>query len=131
MKTAMKRKIILGLIVATLTYVVLAFIFMWPPVVREWSPANFACVNNLRQIDAAVNEWALENGKHAGDLVTLEQIKPYIKLDSHGEIPRCPAGGKYTVTVVGAPPTCSLGTTNRIRLGLFYWENIGPHHRLP
>jgi hypothetical protein len=120
---------------------VFAYIFMWWPVVQNyWSchpaPASqAACISNLRQIDAAVNEWALENKKRAGDPVTLDQLKPYIKLNSLGEIPGCPWGGKYFVTVVGAPPTCSLGTnsdTARIRRDYFYWETIpGSQHRLP
>ena len=32
---------------------------------RATSQAN-ACINNMRQIDAAVNEWALEQGKTTG-----------------------------------------------------------------
>jgi hypothetical protein len=82
-------------------------------------------------MDAAINQWALENGKHAGDPVTLEQIKPYIKLNRSGEIPGCPDGGKYIITVVGVPPVCSLGTTSRIRTSFFYWEDSGSRHRLP
>jgi len=51
------------------------------------NPAN-ACINNLRQIDAAKNEWALENGKSNGVIVTENNIKSYIKLDSSGNIPK-------------------------------------------
>jgi hypothetical protein len=125
--------------VVVLAWCVLAYIFMWPPVVRELrvaratSSAN-VCLNNLRQIDAAVDEWALENKKHAGDPVTFEDIKPYIKLNSREEIPGCPEGGKYSITVVGAPPICSLGTNmaTRIRRDYFFWEeNPSWKHRLP
>jgi hypothetical protein len=75
------------------------------------SPAN-ACINNLRQIDAAINEWALENKKTNGTPVTENDIKPYIKLNSAKNIPGCPAGGKYTLGKVGDIPqvTCSLST---------------------
>jgi hypothetical protein len=130
--------------VMVLAWLILSYVFMWPPVVRniKWEQnraraksSGYACQNNLRQIDAAVNQWALEHGKRAGEPVTLEDIQPYIKLNSHGEIPGCPWGGKYSVTVVGAPPTCSLGTnsdTARIRSDYFYWETIpGSQHRLP
>jgi hypothetical protein len=68
-----------------------------------------ACINNLRQIDAAKNEWALENGKTNGVIATENDIKPYIKLDSSGNIPKCPAGGIYTIGKVGEKPTCSIG----------------------
>jgi outer membrane lipoprotein-sorting protein len=67
-----------------------------------------ACINNLRQIDAAKNEWALEKGKPNGTAVTEADIKPYIKLDASGNLPKCPAGGTYTIGKVGEKPTCSI-----------------------
>jgi hypothetical protein len=67
-----------------------------------------ACINNLRQIDAAENQWALENHKKTGDPVTEADIKPYIKLDANGNLPKCPAGGKYTLGKLGETPTCSI-----------------------
>jgi outer membrane lipoprotein-sorting protein len=67
-----------------------------------------ACINNLRQIDAAKNQFALENKKTTGDVVTEADIKPYIKLDADGNLPKCPAGGKYVIGKVGENPTCSI-----------------------
>ena len=67
-----------------------------------------ACINNLRQIDGAKNQFALEKGKALGAAVTEADIKPYIKLDANGNLPKCPAGGKYTIGKVGEPPTCSI-----------------------
>jgi outer membrane lipoprotein-sorting protein len=67
-----------------------------------------ACITNLRQIDGAKNEWALEKGKKNGDPVTEADIKPYIKLDANGNFPKCPGGGKYTIGKVGELPTCSI-----------------------
>jgi len=72
-----------------------------------------ACINNLRQIDSAKQEWALENGKTNGTVCTENDIKPYIKLDASGNIAKCPQGGTYTIGKVGEPPTCSLGKTTR------------------
>jgi hypothetical protein len=71
------------------------------------------CINNLRQIDAAINEWALEKGKTNGTVVTENDIKPYLKLGPDGQLPKCPMGGKYIFGKVGNIPqvTCSLGTT--------------------
>jgi prepilin-type N-terminal cleavage/methylation domain-containing protein len=81
---------------------------------RATSQAN-ACINNLRQIDAAVNQFALENGKKTGDAAPslTGDLTPYIKLNAAGAIPPCPAAGSYTVGTVGATPqvTCSLGST--------------------
>jgi hypothetical protein len=83
------------------------------------SPAN-ACINNLRQIDTAINEWARENGKTNGTVVTENDIKPYIKLNSKSNVPGCPSGGKYIYGKVGDIPqiTCSLSTAT-------------PAHKLP
>lgn len=78
---------------------------------RATSQAN-ACINNLRQIDAAANQFALDHGKKAGDAINFpNDLTPYIKLDSQGKIPSCPAGGIYSLKKVGDAPTCSLGTT--------------------
>jgi prepilin-type N-terminal cleavage/methylation domain-containing protein len=79
---------------------------------RATSQAN-ACINNLRQIDAAINEWALETGKSNGAAVTsVATVSGYIKLNSAGSVPSCPASGTYTVTSVGSTPqvSCSLST---------------------
>jgi prepilin-type N-terminal cleavage/methylation domain-containing protein len=73
-----------------------------------------ACINNLRQIESAVQEMAIEKGKRVGDTVTYpDDITPYIKLNSAGSIPVCPAGGTYSLLTVGTIPqaVCSLSTT--------------------
>jgi prepilin-type N-terminal cleavage/methylation domain-containing protein len=78
---------------------------------RATSQAN-ACINNLRQIDAAANQFALEKGKTSGsNIVLTTDLTPYIKLNSAGSIPPCPAGGTYSDAIVGSSPTCSLGNT--------------------
>jgi hypothetical protein len=83
----------------------------------EVSPARAAayantCINNLRQIDAALNQFALEAGKRTGDPVNFpNDLTPYIRLNSKGEIPSCPEGGVYSVIRVGDTPTCSLSNT--------------------
>jgi hypothetical protein len=78
---------------------------------RRTTPAK-ACINNLRQIDAAANEFALEHSKTNGDAINYpNDLTPYIKLNSQGKIPPCPSGGIYSIKKVGEVPTCSLGTT--------------------
>jgi len=76
---------------------------------RATAQAN-ACINNLRQIDAAENQWALEAGQTTGATVVNADLTPYIKLNSNNDIPGCPAGGTYTINPVGQNPTCSLST---------------------
>ena len=80
---------------------------------RATSQMN-ACINNLRQIDAAANEFALEKGKKTADAIVMNtDLTPYIKLNSASSIPGCPAKGTYTVGKVGDSPqvSCSVGTT--------------------
>ncbi len=69
---------------------------------RATSQEN-ACINNLRQIDAAKNEWALEKNKTASDVPAREDLLPYLR-----SWPTCPAGGTYTIGPVGEKPTCSI-----------------------
>jgi len=77
---------------------------------RATSQAN-ACINNLRQIDAAANQFALEKGKTTGSAITLSiDLTPYIKLNSANSLPPCPAGGTYAIPTVGTNPTCTLST---------------------
>lgn len=76
---------------------------------RTTSQQN-ACINNLRQLDGAVQQWALETKKGPTDTVALTDITGYIKLDSTGNLPGCPSSGTYNVQNVGAAPTCSKST---------------------
>ncbi|HEX9046277.1 MAG TPA: prepilin-type N-terminal cleavage/methylation domain-containing protein [Verrucomicrobiae bacterium] len=86
---------------------------------RATSQAN-ACINNLRQIDAAANQFALEQHRTTGNTYSYpDDLTPYIKLNSANSIPPCPAGGSYTAGTVGTAPTCSLNNT------------VSPGHYLP
>ena len=77
---------------------------------RATSQAN-ACINNLRQIDAAANQFALEKGKSTGASITLTtDLTPYIRLNSANSLPPCPAGGSYAIATVGTNPTCTLSS---------------------
>jgi myosin heavy subunit len=64
-----------------------------------------ACVNNLRQIDMAKQQWALENKKTADAVPTAQDLLPYF---SDRVFPVCPSGGIYTINAVGELPTCSI-----------------------
>lgn len=68
------------------------------------------CINNLRQIDAAKQEWGIENKKSAADIPTWNDLKPYLGRGD-GVLPKCPLGGIYTIGALSNSPTCSLGTT--------------------
>ena len=70
------------------------------------------CISNLTKIEAAANQFAMENGKQTGDFINYPtDLRPYIKLTRLGEIPECPARGTYEMPSVGAFPTCSLSNS--------------------
>ncbi|MFO7871993.1 MAG: hypothetical protein R6V03_11265, partial [Kiritimatiellia bacterium] len=64
-----------------------------------------ACINNLRMINAAKAQVALERNLKDGDIVNPEWIKEYLR---GGVIPSCPAGGAYKINPAGADPECSV-----------------------
>ena len=86
---------------------------------RATSQAN-ACINNLRKIDDAASQFAIERGKSTGDPVSLNRdLTPYIKMNSAGKLPICPARGTYSIENIGDQPTCSISTS------------VAPSHLLP
>jgi prepilin-type N-terminal cleavage/methylation domain-containing protein len=80
---------------------------------RATSQAN-ACINNMRQIDSAIQQVSMAKGLSYGANITYpSDLTPYIKLNSAGSIPPCPAGGTYMPQIIGTNPSvlCTLGTT--------------------
>jgi prepilin-type N-terminal cleavage/methylation domain-containing protein len=71
-----------------------------------------ACINNMRQIDSAIQQISLEKNLRAGDTINSADLTPYIKLNSASSIPGCPANGIYAIQPVGSTPsvTCSLSS---------------------
>ena len=73
---------------------------------RETSQTN-ECIANLREIDSAAQNWALELNKTASDSYDLPTIRAYL---NHDVLPTCPAGGNYGPGLtVGLPPICTVG----------------------
>ena len=70
---------------------------------RSTSRTN-TCINNLRQLNSAKDQWAMENAKTETDSVTLPDVAPFIK----GGVPICPASGTYQFTVVRTGATCTV-----------------------
>jgi prepilin-type N-terminal cleavage/methylation domain-containing protein len=67
-----------------------------------------SCIANLKQIQSAKEQWAMDEKKAgtdspgAGDLYGASL---YIKT-----APVCPSGGTYTIDVVDTDPTCDVAT---------------------
>jgi chromosome segregation ATPase len=64
-----------------------------------------ACINNLRQIDAAKQQWALEKNKTTEAVPVAADLLPYL---AGGTFPVCPSGGIYTINSCGDLPSCSI-----------------------
>ena len=88
-----------------------------PSFVKARSDARAkACVNNLRLIDAAKEQWAMATNKPNGynaaaafTAIEIGEINEYLK---GGVTPTCPAKGIYDYTTIGTNPTCSYAATN-------------------
>jgi hypothetical protein len=78
----------------------------------HWSSAAAGCINSLRQIQAAKEQWALEQHKTTNDIPTWDDLRPWFREDWQPVCPRT----NYTIGRVGEYPTCVIG---------------GPHHTLP
>ena len=72
---------------------------------RESSRAK-SCVSNLKQIDSAKEQWAMDNKKTSADTPATTDLygtTKYVK-----STPSCPASGTYTINAVGTSPACSV-----------------------
>lgn len=68
--------------------------------------ARNVCIANLKQVDGAIQQWALENRKVANSSVDLQGFLPYLKGSM---LPLCPSGGAYRPgRTVSAVPTCTI-----------------------
>ena len=71
---------------------------------RESSRAK-SCIANLKQIDSAKEQWAMDNKKVTGDSAGFSDLvgtDKYIK-----STPACPSSGTYDIKGLGTAPTCS------------------------
>lgn len=66
------------------------------------------CVSNLRQIDGAMEQWAMYNNIPAGTIPSPSQEDDIYNYVDGGK-PFCPAHGEYSLHSIGSHPqvTCS------------------------
>ena len=83
-----------------------------PNFVKARNPAQAnACINNLRQFETALQEFAIDQKLPSNSSYLMSDLKPYLRLNSSGQLPVCPAGGIYTEgAAITNSPTCSLST---------------------
>jgi prepilin-type N-terminal cleavage/methylation domain-containing protein len=71
-----------------------------------------ACINNLRIIDAAMNQYALEAGKKTGDAIPTPTTTLLVYIGRQtSQFPSCPLSPNgtpayATIDTVGTSPTC-------------------------
>ena len=92
-----------AIVIAAALIIVVAAVL--PAFIRaRTTPAMNACINNLRMLDGAKQQWALENHRTTDDSVTWNDVKPYLKVPLV-----CSRGGTYIPGRVGELPRCSMG----------------------
>jgi hypothetical protein len=67
--------------------------------------AKKTCLNNLRLIDDAKQQWATDLDKPDNAVPSEKDLSPYLK---NGVLPVCPGGGIYFINAVDELPTCSV-----------------------
>ena len=65
------------------------------------------CINNLRLIDDAKQQWAADFNEPNDAVPTAKDLAPYFK---DGALPQCPEGGIYLLNRVDQVPTCSIAS---------------------
>ncbi len=108
-----------GLAIAGLVtgYLAFAWAIIFIPMLLAIAIPNFvkarttaqmnACINNLRQIEGAKQQWILEKNKAPGDIPTAADLDAYLRGGGFSQL-KCPAGGTYTINAGDKQPTCSV-----------------------
>ena len=66
--------------------------------------ATVSCIYELRRIDGAKQQWAIEQHKYPTEVPTWTDLQPYLHKK-----PQCPDAGTYTLRSVAENPICSIG----------------------
>ena len=91
-----------------------------PNFVRARTTAQMnACINNLRQIDGAKQQWALESKASGTTAPSDVQIGPYLGRSGTTSNVYCPAAGanpafttSYAINALDVAPTCLKVSTS-------------------
>jgi type II secretory pathway pseudopilin PulG len=81
-----------------------------------------ACIENLRELDAAKQEWASDTRQFATAIATSRNLRQYIGHGTRASMPSCPAAANtnfstsYTINNLVTPPTCNIVPETHILL---------------
>lgn len=106
----MKKGRIIDISVVTIIILVLIAITVPTFIKSRNASCQNGCINNLRMIDSAKEQWALANHKTNGEEVVILRANEYIKGNT---TPICPENGAYKYNVIGKNPECSGVTSNK------------------
>ena len=86
---------------------------------RTTSQIN-ACINNLRQIDGAKQEWAMDNAVPTTSRPGIAELQPYLGRGSNGSLPICPLDStgtwntSYTSGSLQVIPLCKISPNTHL-----------------
>jgi hypothetical protein len=93
---------------------------MKPNFIHEGGTPLNACINNLRLLDSAKQQWALKLHKTALDIPKDSDLRPYLGHGSQGELPVCPNdpnhsfATSYRVGALSQKPVCLIVPTTHV-----------------
>jgi hypothetical protein len=91
-----------------LLFLVAAYLIMAPNFVRSGSTKSNGILNNLRILDTAKEEWAVEHHQTGSVFVTKEDVAPYLGR-VHGDFLEKPiAGERYILGTLTERPEAEL-----------------------
>ncbi len=65
--------------------------------------AKNICISNLKQIDGAIEQWALDHDIAPGTYPSSQQEEEIYGYIKEGK-PKCTSGGEYTIHAIGSNP---------------------------
>src|SRR5882724_6671582 len=82
-----------------------------------------ACINNLRQIDGAKQQWAFEFHATLSTIPTISDIQPYVGRGVSGTQPTCPTDAQgafassYLINNLQSIPSCLISPATHLLEG--------------
>ncbi|HEY9509044.1 MAG TPA: prepilin-type cleavage/methylation domain-containing protein [Verrucomicrobiae bacterium] len=109
-------------IVVAVGFILFVFISGWNFYEARNTPASNSCINNLRQLDGATQQWGLENQKAPTNTPSWSELKPYLGRGSAGSLdqfhcsqdPAKTASTSYLLGSATVPPRCRIDPSHKL-----------------